>query len=95
MLYYSISHTRPYQMTGAVIDCFFPPCALQILYRIGGDTGDGRIEGCWSANVFWARTQMHARFDKALLASLGMTGVPSVPFWMTEDLCLGHLQTAA
>lgn len=38
---------------------------------------------------------MHAGFDKALLASLGMTGMPSVPFWMTEDLSLGHLQTAA
>lgn len=35
------------------------------------------------------------QFAKALLASLGMTVMPAVPFWMMEDLCLGHLQTAA
>lgn len=58
-------------------------------------------EDCWSerSNVWRMCSgpgpKCMARFDKALLASLGMTGMPSVPFWMAEDLCLGHLQTAA
>lgn len=51
---------------------FFFPCALQLLYKIGGDTDDGRIEGCWSARskcleeVFWARTQTHGKIWRGI-----------------------------
>lgn len=35
------------------------------------------------------------QFAEVLLANMGMTVMTSVPFWMTKDLCLGHLQAAA
>lgn len=102
---YSSSYTKPHQVTGTLTDSFFcVPCAWQILYKTGGDMGDGRREGCWAAGVMFrgrvlGRTQIHGRAGQgtalrsgkgwdALCAILCDTGFVPGPF-----ICLKHCRS--